>query len=203
MRRIIIFGASAGGAVAFDALKDSFVITAFADNDPAKHGASHCGLPVIGPADLAREAPDLVVIASRACREIETQLAASGLDRDRIHVFPLDRHTSALALEQEYAGLQAELSALKSEAFEKVVVFGTGSRAKAAWDSLSARFEVLCFADNDASKQGTVYMGRRVIAPAAIPGQPFDRIIVASIHTREILDQLKGLGVGRDRIQCY
>jgi FlaA1/EpsC-like NDP-sugar epimerase len=86
---------------------------------------------------------------------------------------------------------------------ERIIIFGTGARARMAWEELSSRFEVVSFADNDVKKHGTVFLGRRVIKPAEIMQHPFDKVVVASIYAREILPQLEEIGIERQRIQCY
>lgn len=201
MGKIVIFGAGVGGTRAVEALKDKFSIQCLSDNDPKKHGTRLLDLPVIPPAELPRQEYDLVVIASLYANEIRAQLLNIGVDCDRIHVFDVDH--AGFSLTEEMTRIETEVTALQNEVCEKIIIFGTGTRARMAWEELCSRFEILCFADNDAKKHGTVFLGRRIIKPTEIIQHPFDKIVVASIYTREILPQLKEIGVERQRIQCY
>lgn len=201
MKQVIVFGAGAGGAAAYEGLKDQFVVRCFADNSADRQREPFCGLPVIAPADVPKHPSDLVVIASVHAVQIARQLTGLGVAEDRIHSF--DVNLSDPPLHTELAAVEQEITQLATERCPKVIVFGTGSRAKSAWEHLTARFEVVAFADNDPKKQGSTWMGRQVIRPDDIPNQQFDRVVVASIYTREILAQLNELGVARWRIQCF
>ena len=201
MRKLIIFGAGSGGLRAFEWLKDNFSIIAFSDNDPKKHGTYIFGVPVIRPDDIPAQEYDLVVIASRFAKEIRAQLNDIGIGPGRIHEFDVDE--SVLSIADDIGQAESELEALRGDSCERIIIFGAGSRAKLAWEQLSSRFEILCFADNDAKKHGTVFLGRRIIKPAEIPQYQFDKIVVASVYTREILPQLKEIGIDKAQIQCF
>jgi len=66
----------------------SVQVVAFVDNDAKKHGTTIAGVPVIGPADLARTAYDTLVIASTYANEIYVQVRGLGVDAARIYLPP-------------------------------------------------------------------------------------------------------------------
>lgn len=72
--RIIIFGASKAGILAFRRLKRRFKIIAFADNNIALHGTSLLNVPVISPSSITSQNFQRVMIASMYHREIKQQL---------------------------------------------------------------------------------------------------------------------------------
>jgi predicted SAM-dependent methyltransferase len=83
-----------------------------------------------------------------------------------------------------------------------VVIVGTGSNGERAWRAAAARpdVNVLCFADNDARKHGTVLHGRQIVDPAALTGGPWDFIVLASMYAPEIQVQLIAQGLAPDRL---
>ena len=83
-----------------------------------------------------------------------------------------------------------------------IVIFGTGSNGERAWQAAAAcpDIHVVCFADNDAAKQGTNLHGRRVIAPSALASTPFDFIVIASMFAADIRRQLDELGLPSERV---
>ena len=82
-RRVLLFGASAGGHEAFEILAAAGLgdrIVAVCDNDGAKHGTSFRHLPITGFVDVPRDAYDYVIIASPGGKvAITRQLEAAGL----------------------------------------------------------------------------------------------------------------------------
>ena len=83
-----------------------------------------------------------------------------------------------------------------------VVVFGTGSNGERAWRAAAARpdIRVVCFADNDARKQGTRVHGLTIIAPEDLGRARWDFIVLASMYAPEMQRQLHGMGVPADSI---
>lgn len=81
--RFLVFGGSAGGAAAIQALREAGVggqIVGVCDNDPAKHGRDLAGYSVAPCNAFAREDFDFVVIASATgFKPISAQLEAAGL----------------------------------------------------------------------------------------------------------------------------
>ncbi len=78
-RRIVIFGTGRGGRHVFESISPPDKVLAFAENDPDRWGTTFCGRPVWSTDRLTRERVDLVVVASRAGREVETQLLRQGV----------------------------------------------------------------------------------------------------------------------------
>jgi hypothetical protein len=85
--RVVIFGAGAGGQQAFTLVKRSHDVVAFADNDRRKQGTQIHGKPVLGIPQLGAIKYDRIVIASIHFAEIQRQLQAAGIARDRIEAF--------------------------------------------------------------------------------------------------------------------
>jgi SAM-dependent methyltransferase/uncharacterized protein YbaR (Trm112 family) len=81
--RFLVFGGSAGGAAAIQALQDAGVgsqIVGVCDNDPAKHGRQLAGYTIAPSTAFARADFDFVVIASvTGLKPIGAQLEAAGL----------------------------------------------------------------------------------------------------------------------------
>ena len=74
-QKVIIFGTGSGAVKAYDLLKDTYDIMAFAGNDPKiKEGMELCGKPAIMPSEIAGKQFDLIVIGSQAYSEIYSQL---------------------------------------------------------------------------------------------------------------------------------
>jgi CDP-paratose 2-epimerase len=83
-----------------------------------------------------------------------------------------------------------------------VVIFGTGSTGERAWEAAAARTDVrvVCFADNDVRRRGSVLHERPVVGPADLSRTRWDFIIVASMYAADILRQLEALGFDMDRV---
>ena len=83
----------------------------------------------------------------------------------------------------------------------KIIVFGTGSSAENFLSQLDqSGVEILCFADNNPSKQSKIFMGKRIINPGEIMGMSYDYIIIASQYSMEIMEQLLAMGVEYKKI---
>ncbi len=82
--------------------------------------------------------------------------------------------------------------------FRHAILFGAGASAFETQKVLD-RFgiDIIAYADNSPTKQGTNFRGRPVIAPADITAHldSTTAIVIASVYQREIAEQLSGLGI--------
>jgi hypothetical protein len=84
---------------------------------------------------------------------------------------------------------------------KRVVVFGTGTGAERVLRVMTRNYEILAFADNNSSRQGTLFHGKPVIPPTAIKDRAPDAVVVASSFFDEIGEQLVGLGIAEENIE--
>lgn len=82
---------------------------------------------------------------------------------------------------------------------KRLVLFGAGHVAR-EFLSYFPQLNVLAFADNDSSKQGTNLNGVRVIAPEAIVELDYDLVLITTGWWKSISAQLQGLGVSAEKI---
>lgn len=87
-----------------------------------------------------------------------------------------------------------------STATPTLTVFGAGVAGARAVKELSSLYDIKYFADNDQSKWGSHYLDIPVISPGDIAEKNSDFVLIASMYYEDILPQLIGLGVPRDRI---
>jgi predicted SAM-dependent methyltransferase len=87
----------------------------------------------------------------------------------------------------------------------RVIVFGASESGRRAIERLrmDPSVAVVAFADNGAGRHGTVFEGCPVISPAQITTRGHDRVVVASHGWRQIVPQLRALGVPADRIELF
>lgn len=86
---------------------------------------------------------------------------------------------------------------------ERVLIFGTGKICQKCLSYFN-RDKVLCFLDNDISKQGSYYEGKLVYNPQeAIKSLDFDVIYILNSYVSEIREQLTALGVNEKSILTY
>ncbi|MGG4216661.1 TylF/MycF/NovP-related O-methyltransferase [Paenibacillus jamilae] len=86
----------------------------------------------------------------------------------------------------------------------KVVIFGAGDGGLRVHYLLSDEFEVIAFADNDVSKQGSKFLSKLVIAPNEICKLVFDYVIIANIHGESVYKQLtEELSIEKGKIIDY
>ncbi|MDD1503982.1 glycosyltransferase family 8 protein [Lysinibacillus sp. CNPSo 3705] len=80
----------------------------------------------------------------------------------------------------------------------KLILFGTGSYAERIVKKLP--FEVVYFIDNNQLKHGTLFLDKQINKPDEILSENKDdiAIIIASMYTKEIGNQLKKLGFEKD-----
>jgi len=78
------------------------------------------------------------------------------------------------------------------KANKKIAIFGTGELARAFFNLVDGE-QVICFVDNNKSKQGTLFLNKEVIAPNSLHQYRDCFIIVCSFYYEEIKVQLEGL----------
>lgn len=81
----------------------------------------------------------------------------------------------------------------------RYILFGTGDCCE-RYRKWFSEDEIVCYADNAESKQGTYIDGIPVKAPAQALQLPFDLIVVMSYYFDEIRQQLISMGVKEDKI---
>lgn len=74
MKKVILFGASRLGEIAYNILKDKFNIVFFVDNDKTKWDTYFCGKLIIAPEEIKNNHFDFILIASSYYCEISNQL---------------------------------------------------------------------------------------------------------------------------------
>ena len=79
--KVIIFGASLYGKIAYNVLKSKYEIVGFADNDKKKQGKQMLGVNIYSPEDIQRIDNISIIIASQYYAEIGKQLHNLGLDK--------------------------------------------------------------------------------------------------------------------------
>lgn len=83
-----------------------------------------------------------------------------------------------------------------------IAIFGTGSNSERAWQAAVARTDinVTCFADNDERKHGTTLHDRPVVSAKQLATMRWDFVVVASMYSSQIREQLTALGVADQAI---
>lgn len=76
----------------------------------------------------------------------------------------------------------------------RVIIFGTGAVYAKNKKKLS-ELNIVAFLDNNLDKQGTYLNGKFVDSPENIKKYEFDYILIASVHYKEMREQLNVLGV--------
>ncbi len=81
----------------------------------------------------------------------------------------------------------------------KIVIFGASSGGKTLFERLKDRCEVTFFVDNDRTKWGKEFLGLRIEPPSKLLefDADYDWIAIASIWGKDILAQLKEMGLER------
>lgn len=98
----VIFGASKGGALAFDFYSADYEILAFVDNDPQKHGGTLKGVPIISANSPTIFEVDKLIIASLMVYEIYDQLCSIGVRDEIIEIAPIDSLFSSIVSEKTF-----------------------------------------------------------------------------------------------------
>ena len=83
-----------------------------------------------------------------------------------------------------------------------LVIFGTGSTGERAWRAAegSPDINILCFADNDPRKHGTLLHDRSIVGAEDLATKPCDFVVLASMYRAEIARQLVSLGLPPERV---
>jgi len=82
-----------------------------------------------------------------------------------------------------------------------IIIFGTGSSAQKFVEMLdSTKVTILCFVDNDISKQYKKFKDRYINPPQKIQDFRYDYIVIASQYSNEIMEQLIDMGIKHNRI---
>ena len=83
----------------------------------------------------------------------------------------------------------------------KVILFGA-SKGGENYVANHPQVDVIAFVDNDASKQGSSFLGRPIIAPAEISAHCIDKVVITSQWVDQIHSQLKNdLGLPDEKIE--
>lgn len=95
-----------------------------------------------------------------------------------------------------HAGEARGIDALKP--FRRAILFGAGASAGEV-EKVLDRYGIViaAYADNSPAKQGTIFRGAPVFAPAELAAQMDGdtAIVIASVYQREIAEQLRALGL--------
>jgi hypothetical protein len=172
-RRLAVFGAGRVARFAAALLRRHHEIVAFLDNDRDQLGRMIDGVEVRSPASLGTLRCDAILIAGSADDGMVQQLRQAGVP-------------SGCVLRLE-------------EVFERLVVFGAGQGGLQVFDSVPSAGMVLCFADSDPRRHGTL-RNVPVVAPSLLRAVDHGYVLVASIHRDEIERQLLRAGVAAARI---
>ena len=117
-----------------------------------------------------------------------------------------DRYLPELKDRPYYPGIETEMLKLL-ENKRKIVLFGSGLNGKTALTFLKAHNrEIICIADNDCNKWGSLLDGVEIKAPKSIDFHSVDAVVITpyeEIFANEIREQLLGLGVKEDSLICY
>jgi len=87
--------------------------------------------------------------------------------------------------------------------FRRAILFGAGASVGEVRKVLDRYgIAIAAFADNSAAKQGTLFEGAPILAPAALAAHLDDTtcIVIASVYQTEIAQQLAGFGIPADVI---
>lgn len=84
----------------------------------------------------------------------------------------------------------------------KVLIFGTGSAGLRAWENIFGKYEcdVIAFADNDSRKHGKELLEVPVVGAEQISKLAPDAVLIASMYSLEIEQQLLRLGHDQSKI---
>ncbi len=174
IRRLAILGAGRVAQFAAEALGRRHEIVAFIDANPSWSGKTLFGKPVQPLGTLGLPECDGVLVAESP--------GETGLHQLRQH----------LATDTRVLNMQ--------DVFDRLVVFGAGAGGLQVLDRVPRKEMILCFADNDRRKQGTLLHGIRVVAPAELAAIDYRYIVIASMYRAEIEKQLAELGIPADKV---
>ena len=83
----------------------------------------------------------------------------------------------------------------------KAVIFGIGNGGMRAFAAYRKALRIIAFSDNNVSRHGDYFIGRKIVSPSGLPDIDFDVVLIASSYHEEIVPQLRELGIYRSRIQ--
>jgi hypothetical protein len=200
MQRVVIFDAGETGRRLWEALatRASVEIVAFVDPDVRRHERAFLGTPV-HPVEWLRDAAwDLVAVSGADTHAWRFPLAAAGVGSRRIVECPTEEgdvflgEVVAEMFPDQMAGAIAAAAAAQGL---RIGIFGTGAGAMKVWEVLAGidSADAVWFADNNPQQQGRDLLGLEVIAPADIPGRPFDAVVIGSMSRDPIRKQLLDL----------
>ena len=84
----------------------------------------------------------------------------------------------------------------------KIIIFGTGNYYQKYKPYINNK-DIICFADNNAMKHGTILDGKKILNPAEIDFSASDYIIVLIEKMNPIVEQLISMGVEEWKIKSF
>ncbi len=86
---------------------------------------------------------------------------------------------------------------------ERILIFGTGTGAQRVCRNIDFdNFEIVAFIDNNSSKHGNLFFGKRVVSPQEALRMLYDRIVICSVAYKEIKQQLMDIYQVNDDVIC-
>lgn len=82
----------------------------------------------------------------------------------------------------------------------KVFIFGAGTSGREIYSKLSHKFKIIGFLDNDLNKTNYRIDSLNILSPNMLNSFEYDFIIIASTYENDIINQLKALKVGENKI---
>lgn len=80
----------------------------------------------------------------------------------------------------------------------KIYVWGTGRLTGKVIGKYISPEEITAYVDNDERK--TIWQGKKVIRPATLKDVKYDVVVVITLHSKEIYEQCKSLGLCMDKV---
>jgi hypothetical protein len=186
----VIYGSGIEALRTLQHLKDSYRVLCFCDPNGGMHGKRVAGHWVLPPADLRVLAFDRIFIGvSDTYRAVHDLLWGWSVPIERMDVVP------------EHVLLKS--SSIPTLDHPRCVIFGAGSAGEQAFAHVPQGHEVIAFIDNNPARHGTEFCGRRVYGPETLRALEYDRLVIASAYSREILTQLSAMGLDRGEIQVW
>lgn len=83
-----------------------------------------------------------------------------------------------------------------------VVIFGTGSAGERAWRAAASTpgINVVCFADNDTRKHGTLLHDRSIVGASDLDLVQWEQVVLATVYRADVRRQLIAQGIAASRI---
>jgi hypothetical protein len=175
-------------------------VVSFVDPDLAAGRRSLLGVPVCGVGDLADVQHDRVFVASGRHAALRAQLRKAGVPDARIVVLDAAKSIRGqLRACGIWAGAKVKLSGAP---VTRIGIFGASLGGLRAWEALARHpaVDISAFIDSDQARQRGSFLGLPVVPPGQLQVMEIDAVLIGSAHTADILAQLSGLGVPRQRI---